>query len=203
MYIGRFVILGRTSAGEWYLGYRVSSRSFPNRYILTMADRAVVLPTAEAAKTDNPYISYNCLRAHGGVVVVGNGSHVDPVMDKVKAGYSLRDALSLSLLALDYEHDQYNTPRIAAGLDERVGQGYLGIVAEDRLWVRRQEVAPGQAFLVATYELTEPTPIALEGDTPEALCAAIYACAYEHPVAALAAMLREGELRMAARSARQ
>lgn len=202
MYIGRFVILGKTLAGEWYLGYRVSSRSFPNRYILTAADRAVVLPTADAAKSDNPYISYNCLRAHGSTVVVGNGSHVDPIMDKVRAGYGLRDALCLSLLALDYEHDQYNTPRIAAGLDGKTQQGYLGIVAEDKLWVRRQEVAPGQAFLVATYELTEPTPITLEGNTPEALCAAIYECAYEHPVAALATMLHEGQLRTAARSAR-
>jgi len=203
MYIGRFVVLGKTSAGEWYLGYRVSSRSFPNRYILAAADRAVVLPTADAAKTDNPYISYNCLRAHEGIIVVGNGSHVDPVIEKMKAGYGLRDAMSLSLLALDYEHDQYNTPRIAAGLDARAGQGYLGIITEDKLLVRRQDVAPGQAFLVATYECTEPTPIILRGDSPEALCAAIYECEYEHPIAALAVISRIGELCMAARSARQ
>jgi IMP cyclohydrolase len=202
MYIGRFVVLGKTSAGAWYLGYRVSSRSFPNRHILTAADRAVVLPTADAAKSDNPYISYNCLRAHESTVVVGNGSHVDPIIEKVRAGYGLRDALSLSLLALDYEHDQYNTPRIAAAVDAGAGQGYLGIVTEDKLFVRRQEVAPGQAFLVATYECTEPTPITLRGDTPEALCAAIYECEYEHPVAALAAIFEANELHMAARSAR-
>ena len=49
MYIGRFVIAGRTAQGRPYLGYRVSSRSFPNRAIVLKADRAVVVPTADAA----------------------------------------------------------------------------------------------------------------------------------------------------------
>jgi IMP cyclohydrolase len=199
MYIGRFVILGKTPAGEWFLGYRVSSRSFPNRRIIVASDRAVVMPTEDAPKTDNPYISYNCLRTHASTVVVGNGSQVDPVIDKIQLGYPLRDALALATLALDYEHDQYNTPRVTAGLDARADQGYLGIIAEDKLLVRRMDVAPGAAYLIATYECTDPTPIALAGDTPEALCDAIYSCEYELPVAVLAAMLREGQLRMAVR----
>lgn len=202
MYIGRFVVLGRTAAGAWYLGYRVSSRSFPNRHIVAGEDRAVVLPTADAARSDNPYISYNCLRAHEGIVVVGNGSHVDPVIDKVRAGYGLRDAIALALLALDYEHDQYNTPRIIAGLDAGARQGYLGLVAEDKLYVRRMGMAAGQAFLVATYECTEPTPLSLGGEGPEELCTALYECAYEHPVTALAAVPEGGKLHMATRSAR-
>jgi IMP cyclohydrolase len=117
MYIGRFVILGRTAAGAWYLGYRVSSRSFPNRTIRFAGDRAMVLPTADATQSDNPYITYNCLRWHGDTAVVGNGSQVDPIIDKIKLGYPLRDALALSLLALDYEHDAYNTPRVVAAVD--------------------------------------------------------------------------------------
>jgi IMP cyclohydrolase len=199
MYIGRFVVVGKTAVGEWYLGYRVSSRSFPNRRIVAAADRAVVLPTPDAPPTDNPYISYNCLRAHEGVVVVGNGSQVDPIIDKVKLGYPLRDALIQALLALDYEHDQYNTPRVVAGLDTWADHGYLGIVAEDKLWVRRIEVSAGEAYLVATYERTEPTPIALRGETPQVLAEALYACEYEHPIATLAAVLVGGELWMAAK----
>jgi IMP cyclohydrolase len=202
MYIGRFVILGKTSADAWYLGYRVSSRSFPNRRIIAEADRAVVLPTPDAPPSDNPYISYNCLRAHEGMVVVGNGSQVDPIIDKVKIGYGLRDAMILALLALDYEHDQYNTPRIVSGLDTRANQGYLGIVAEDKLWVRRMNVSAGEAYLVATYERTEPTPITLRGDTPAVLCDAIYECEYELPVAALAVTPLGWELGMATRAAR-
>jgi len=200
MYIGRFVVLGRTSAGQWYLGYRVSSRSFPHRHIKTGTDRATVLPTADAPPSDNPYISYNCLRRHGDVVVVANGSHVDAIIDKVSVGYGLRDAMALSLLALDYEHDRYNTPRVTAGLDLGMAGGYLGIVAEDKLCVQRMAVPPGEAFLLATYEHTDPTPIRLLGTTPEALCDAIYECEYEHAVAALAVFASGQALRMAVRS---
>ncbi|MHB0856957.1 MAG: IMP cyclohydrolase [Anaerolineae bacterium] len=201
MYIGRFVVVGRTLQGDSFLGYRVSSRSFPNRYILTRPDRAVVLPTADAPRSDNPYISYNCLRTYAGAVVVANGSHVDPIIDKVNAGYGLRDAMALSLLALDYEHDQLNTPRIAAGLDA-AGRGFLGIVAEDKVCVQAVEPEAGQAFLIATYELTEPTPLALAGSTPDSLCDAVFESEYDFPVAALAVMLAGQELRMAARSVR-
>jgi len=205
MYIGRFVIVGKTPAGQWYLCYRVSSRSFPHRYIKCPCttgykpgtDRAVVLPTADAPASDNPYISYNCLRSYADVVVVANGSHVDPIIDKISLGYALRDAMALSLLTLDYEHDRYNTPRVAAGLD--AGRGYLGIVAEDKLLVREMAVSPGQAFLVATYERTDPTPIRLAGTTPQALCDAIYEAEYEHPVAALAVLPVDGNLSMAVR----
>lgn len=201
MYIGRFVILGKTNGGNWYLGYRVSSRSFPNRTIRTEEDHAVVIPTENAPPSDNPYISYNCMRTHQGVLVVSNGTHVDPIIDKVKIGYGLRDAMALSLLALDYEHDAYNTPRIAAGLDSETDQGYLGIVADDQLTVRSMEVPPDEAFLIATYEHTSPTPIDLESETVETLCTEILEGEYEHPVAALATMFEDGELRMAARTA--
>ncbi len=197
MYIGRFVIVGRTAAGTWYAGYRVSSRSFPNRRIVLGADRAMVLPTPDALPSDNPYIAYNCLRTAGDVLIVANGSQVDPMIEKVQAGYGLRDALALPLLALDYEHDQLNTPRVVAALDAANQEAWLAIIAADRLTVQRVQPAAGEALLIATYERTAPTPIALTGDTPEALAHAIYDCEYERPVAALAATLEGGQLRMA------
>ena len=201
MYIGRFVVLGRTKQGACYLGYRVSSRSFPNRVIRIVGDRAMVLPTAEAPRSDNPYISYNCLRRHGDVAVIANGSHVDPAIDKVSAGYPLRDALAMTLLAMDYEHDSYNTPRIAAALHMGHSEGYLAIVAADKLLVQGMHLALGEAFLIATYELTDPTPVTLAGDTPEALCDALFDCAYEHPVASLATVAQCDTWRVAARAA--
>jgi IMP cyclohydrolase len=63
-------------------------------------------------------------------------------------------------------------------------------------------VAAGEAFLIATYELTDPTPIALGGDNAEELVKAIFDCEYELPVTALIAMPAEQGLRMAIRSAR-
>ncbi|HHX44345.1 MAG TPA: IMP cyclohydrolase [Chloroflexi bacterium] len=206
MYVGRFVVLGRTGSGAWYLGYRVSSRSFPNRTIRTGSDRAVVVPTADAtpdtSETPNPYITYNCLRVDRGRIVVANGSHVDPIIERVTDGYELLGAITLPLLALGYERDAYNTPRIVAALDSGADEGYMGIVADDRVCVRRLKVTPGQAYLLATYELNEPTPIALEGNTPGELCAAIYEAEYEHPVAALAAFPSGPSVEMVVRSAR-
>lgn len=193
MYIGRFVVLGKTSQDAWYLGYRVSSRSFPQRQIVLHQDRATVMPTPDAPPSDNPYIAYNCYRssgdaAGGQTLIVANGSHVDPAIDKIGLGYPLRDALALSLLALDYEHDDYNTPRITAGLDLAKDQGLLAIVADDQLTVRRLRPEPGQAYLIATYELTASTPITLEGNTADDLAQALFDADYEHPVASLAVL---------------
>ena len=199
MYIGRFVVFGQTPAGEPYVGYRVSSRSFPNRRIVTGEDRAMVLPTASAPPSDNPYISYNCARILGDTIVVGNGSQVDPIIDKVSIGYGLRDAIALSLLALDYEHDAYHTPRVVAALDG-AGAGYLGIITEDKLLVSAVTVAPGAALLLATYECTSPTPLLLAGATADELVDSLMACEYELPVAGLVAMPVDDEFVLAARS---
>jgi IMP cyclohydrolase len=188
MYIGRFVIVGRTPQGQRFLAYRVSSRSFPNRRIVLSADRATVQPTADAPSTDNPYITYNCLRQHADTVVVANGSHADPIIEKVAAGYPLRDALALTLLALDYEHDSLSTPRIAAAWGGDVA--WLAIVTAHGLLVSSMQPEPGTAALVATYELTSPTPVLLRAEDPGALARETYYLAYEHPVAALASVLK-------------
>ncbi len=106
-----------------------------------------------------------------------------------------------SLLALDYEHDQYNTPALSSvGWTSR--DGVFGHRAEDKIYVKQMILPPDTAYLVATYELTEPTPIQLAGDSAEELCNAIFDCEYELPVAALAALQTNGELQMATRSAR-
>ncbi|MCF2241901.1 IMP cyclohydrolase, partial [Halobacterium salinarum] len=78
MYIGRFVVVGPSVAA-----YRVSSRSFPNRKLIERPAGLTVVPTADAEETTNPYVSYNCVRTAGGHAVVGNGSHVDPITEKV------------------------------------------------------------------------------------------------------------------------
>lgn len=187
MYIGRFVLAGRTSSGRPFLGYRVSSRSFPNRRIVLTQDTAVVLPTADAPASDNPYIAYNCMRRHANATVVANGSHVDPIIEKVAAGYPLRDALVLSLFALDYEHDSYNTPRIAAAWGPELA--YLAIITPTMLRVQSIEPLAGTAMLISTYELVEPTVTKVVGETPQDLAMAIHSLPYEHPVASLATLV--------------
>ncbi len=179
MYIGRFIVVG-PGVGA----YRVSSRSFPNRQITDRDGVLTVGPTPDAPETDNPYVSYNCVRTvegpatDGEVAVVGNGSHVDPIAEKLQLGYPPRDALAASLLALDYEKDDYNTPRIAGVVAAE--EAYIGTVRHDALLVK----AVSEPTLVATYEENSPTAYDLDADTAADAATELYSADYEHAVCA-------------------
>jgi IMP cyclohydrolase len=176
MYVGRFVVVGPAVAA-----YRVSSRSFPNRKMVEREGGLTVVPTEDAPATDNPYVSYNCLRRverdGGDAAVVGNGSHVDPITEKIELGYPARDALAESLLALDYEKDDYDTPRVAGV----VGEGsYVGTVRKDALLVKRVE----EPTLVATYEKNAPESFDFGATDAEAAAREAFDLDFEHAVCA-------------------
>lgn len=176
MYLGRFVII-TPSFGV----YRVSSRSFPERKIVSRegGETLTVMPTAEAEPTDNPYVSYNCARVAGETVVVGNGSHVDPITEKLELGYPARDAVALGLLALDYEKDEYNTPRIVGTVGETA---FIGIVRDDAVLV--EEVT--EPTLVATYEKDTPESIEFPYESIETAAREAIGLPFEHAVCAVA-----------------
>ncbi|MCH7661039.1 MAG: IMP cyclohydrolase [Euryarchaeota archaeon] len=180
MYVGRFLIVGPQCGA-----YRVSSRSFPNRRIVERDDRLTVGPTADAEETDNPYVSYNCVRLTGNGAVLGNGSHVDPIAEKIDMGYPARDALATSLLALDYEKDDYDTPRIAGVLDEE--GALIGIVRKDALLVERVS----EPTLIGTYEKDSPEKIDFSPESAEEAARAVYDHEFEHAVCA-AGVVRGG-----------
>ena len=183
MYVGRFLVVAPGRAG-----YRVSSRSFPNREAIERGGAVTVRPTEDAEPTGNPYVSYNCVQvvedaaAGNGddVAVVGNGSHVDPVAEKLGLGYPARDALALSLLALDFEKDDYDTPRIAAvvGADT----AFVATVRRDALLVEEVD----EPTLVATYELDTPQSFSFEEspDTAAGMAETLYGLDFEHAVCA-------------------
>ena len=178
MYIGRFVVVGPKVGA-----YRVSSRSFPNREIVRRGDGTLTVgPTDDAEPTDNPYVSYNCVRVAGDerhrAAVLGNGSHVDPIAEKYDRGYPARDALAEALLALDYEKDDYDTPRVAGVVDGDAG--YVGIVRRDALLVREVD----EPHLVATYEEDEPGPFEFGPSTAVAAARTAYGLDFEHAVCA-------------------
>ena len=177
MYVGRFVVVGPGIGA-----YRVSSRSFPNRRVVDRGGTLTVGPTPDAPPTDNPYVSYNCLRPverdGGPLVVVGNGSHVDPVAEKLEMGYPARDALALSLLALDFEKDDYDTPRVAGVVGAETGT--VATVRRDGLVVRTVD----EPTLVATYEVDDPEPFALDAASAEAAAREVYDHEFEHAVCA-------------------
>ncbi|HIJ64658.1 MAG TPA: IMP cyclohydrolase [Candidatus Hydrogenedentes bacterium] len=157
MYIGRIVSIALTADNRLCAMYRVSSRSFPNRMAVEKENQVSIVPKPghEGDVHKNPYIAYNCARivCDGQVAVLTNGSQTDPIAEKIASGMTPRDALILSLMALDYEKDSYNTPRICSVADKRDdGAGWLAIVRHDGLDVRQMPLAPGKFFYVATYE---------------------------------------------------
>lgn len=198
MYVGRIVAIGLTPAGAVAAMYRVSSRSFPNREARLGTGLVAVMPRPghEGDLQKNPYIAYHCLRFAGTCAIASNGSQTDPITEKIAAGMSPRDALALSLLALDYEKDQLDTPRIAGVVDRATGQGWLGIVRKDALLVRELPLTPGQAFYLATYEHHAPDEKFVEANfaasTAEAACEHILRggvfAHLEQPVTAAAAV---------------
>jgi IMP cyclohydrolase len=177
MYIGRIVSVGQTREGQFCAMYRVSSRSFPNRTAVVGEDKVSIVPKPgfELDVHKNPYIAYNCVRlvCEGDVAVVTNGSQTDPIAEKMDMGMPARDALALTHLALDYEKDSYNTPRISAVIDSVDESGWLAIVRHDGLEVRRMPLAPGRFFYVATYEensLVEAQGGEFDADSAEEAC---------------------------------
>jgi IMP cyclohydrolase len=190
MYVGRFVVVAPELGA-----YRVSSRSFPNRRALDRDGTVTVGPTEEAPETDNPYISYNCVRLTDRGAVLGNGSHVDPIAEKLALGYPAKDALAEPLLALDFEKDDYDTPRIAGivGLEEDPSANsepgaFVGTVRRDALLV--EEVT--EPTLVATYERDSPTAFDLGAEDAAAAARELYDHEFEHAVCAAGVASADG-----------
>ncbi|WP_280588044.1 IMP cyclohydrolase [Halorubrum sp. Boch-26] len=196
MYVGRFVVVAPGIGA-----YRVSSRSFPNRRVLDRDGTLTVGPTPDAPETDNPYVSYNCARrvrtpTDEPLAVVGNGSHVDPIAEKLELGYPARDALATPLLALDFEKDDYDTPRIAGVVGSETAT--IGVVRRDALIVEPVD----EPTIVATYETDSPEPYALAAagdERPDAGAAAteVLDADYEHSVCAAGATVDDDGVTLA------
>ena len=198
MYLGRIVAAGMTAKGMPVAAYRVSSRSFPNRTANLVGETISIIPCKgfESDLSKNPYIAYNCLRLCGATAVATNGSHTDPIVEKLMAGMNLRDAFTLSLLAMDYEHDSLDTPRIAAAVDAEKGQGALGIVRKDAVLVTVFKLEPGKLRYLSTYERNTPSPDQVDAEFDAACgnCACSYVIGqgvfadFENPVCSAAAV---------------
>ena len=175
MYIGRFLVVGKTEQGKPFVSYRVSSRSFPNRkaVINNTNDTVAILPNDLNDMFANPYIAYNCIKIVGNTVIATNGTHTDIIADKIKLELPIRDALSLSLIAMDYEKDDYNTPRIAVVLNENTA--YMGYVADNDIRIKEVPLKNGLAYYLGVYDACKISinhhNIAVEGEnSAEEIC---------------------------------
>jgi IMP cyclohydrolase len=210
MYLGRIVSIGRTNDGKNVAMYRVSSRSFPNRQTVKMGDKVAVMPRPgfEGDLQKNPYITYNCVRIAGDYAVVSNGSQTDPIAEKIASGMPVRDAMTLGLLALDYEHDSLDTPRIVGAVEMNGTRGFLGIVRKDAVLVREFELKNGQALYISTYEKNRPCDDNLDAafDVANAEAACDYVVSggvfadFENPVAAACVVCDKGNFDIAVKT---
>ncbi len=200
MYTGRILSIGMNNDGKPFAAYRVSSRSFPNRQCLKFDKRAAVVPIEGFEKDifKNTYIAYNCIRIEKGIAIVSNGSQTDVIADKIALGMNMRDALAYSLLTMDYEKDDYNTPRIAAAVsssdDEQEYSCYVGIVNDKKILV--EEVPYGEAAFISTYGSQVPDPVEFDAKTSAESAKFIFDegtfADYEKPVTSSAAVF-DGE----------
>jgi IMP cyclohydrolase len=191
MYVGRIVIVGR-SGGRSFAGYRISSRSFPNRRAEVRGKSIMVSPLDARDLAKNPYITYNCIRVWQGVAVVANGTQADMIVEKIEDGTKPLDALSFSLTAYGYERDELDTPRLAGAVSGN--RAWLGIAKKDEIRCKELSLHEGTAFMVATYEKTEFEPLKIEGMTASDIAKAAYDLSFERPVcSAAAAALPDGK----------
>ncbi len=200
MYTGRILSTGMNCDGKPFVAYRVSSRSFPNRRCLKFDNRAAVVPKEGFEKDifENTYIAYNSIRIVGDIAIVSNGSHTDVIADKIALGMNIKDALAYSLLTMDYEKDDYNTPRIAAVVtatnkEEDYGC-YIGIVSDKKLLV--EQVPYGEAAFISTYGSQVHDKVDFEAKNSEEAAKYIFDegtfANYEKPVTSCAAVF-DGE----------
>ena len=200
MYTGRILSTGMNCDGKPFVAYRVSSRSFPNRKCLKYDERAAVVPIEGFEKDiyKNAYISYNCIKIVNDVIVVSNGSQTDVIADKIALGMSIKDAMAYSLLTMDYEKDDYNTPRIAAAVtstdNEEEYECYIGIVNDNKILV--EQVPYGEAAFISTYGSQVPDMVDFEAKTASEAAKYIFDegafANYEKPVTSSAAVF-DGE----------
>jgi len=149
VYVGRIVAVGKTD--QPFVAYRVSSRSFPNRVARITEVGVAIQPLDPEDMKRNPYIAYNCLRVSPKGVVVSNGSHTDPIFDKIVAGVAPDAAIQQVLTEMGYERDDFNTPRIAGVVTDTIG--FIGTVRADGVEVSSFELEDNSCHFICTYEL--------------------------------------------------
>jgi IMP cyclohydrolase len=194
MYVGRIVAVGRCWGRSW-AGYRVSSRSFPNRRAEIRGRSVLVSPKSPEELLKNPYIAYSCLRLGDEVAVVANGSQADTILERVEDGVPPLEAIALSLLVYGYERDELDTPRLAGVV--RGDKAWLGIVRRGEIKAKEFLLAEGQALMVATYEKTEFEPADIAGKSAAEIAQGCFDLPLERPVCAAAAMTSDDGFELA------
>ena len=185
MYVGRIVLAGLNNGKGW-VGYRVSSRSYPNRKAEIWNQSVRISPSNPEDLKNNPYISYNCIRIWKDLAIVANGTQSDMVLDRVMDGQKPSDAIVLALLAYGFERDKFDTPRLVGAI--KGSTAWLGIVGRHEFHVKEFNLQEGSALMVATYEKTNFEQARLSAKNVAEIAKLAFELDFENPVCAAAAM---------------
>lgn len=198
IYIGRFLVMGKTENGKAFISYRVSSRSFPNRKAIIKDNTVSIVPNSIEDIFNNPYIMYNSLKIAKNKIIATNGSHTDVISDKIELGLPIRDALAYSLITMDYERDQYNTPRIGGVLSE--GESYLGYVSDKDIRVCKTTLEDGKGYYLGTYgacNISRDQTIPVIGENPKEICKYIIEYReFDNPVCCATAVMDDKKIKI-------
>lgn len=180
VYVGRMVGVGLND-GKPFAFYRLSSRSFPNRKALIKGDEVYIVNLTE---TNNPYVSYPVVKILPEYAVVGNGAHTTFIAQTLE-WEKPRKALIHVLDGMDYERDEYNTPRIAAIVQRDSNKAWLGFVGKNELWVKEVRLEEGKAFFTATYNVEGIETLSLDFKDENDLAEKVLKLDFAHPVLAI------------------
>ncbi len=172
MYVGRFIVVG-----ENFGGYCVCSRSFPDRCVVKREECLSIELKPEAQETENPYVAYNCARVEGDCVVIGNGDHVDQIVEKLVLKRNSEDALTEGLVVSGYEKDEYDTPRIAGIVGK---ESFIGIIRRDGIEVQKVR----EPMFVSTYEKNSPEVFNFKPQSGREVIDRMYGMGFEHSICA-------------------
>lgn len=162
-YPGRVIIVARTDAGivAAYAATGRSQASRQRRIRLTDDGDLVVEPTV--GDPSDPLRHYRAVRRVDGYFVLGNGSQVDPVADRIGSGA----VPSAALEELEYEPDPpIFTPRITAVISDddtvwlgAAHRGSFDRASADTFVTRAGEFAVGEGVLMSTYRGPVADPV--------------------------------------------
>jgi len=178
-YPGRVIIVARTTAGL-ACAYAATGRSEASRQRrIRLVDDGDLLVEPTVGDASDPLRHYRAVRRIDRFFVLGNGSQVDPVADRIAAGA----VPSAALEELEYEPDPpIFTPRITAVVadDDRVWlaaahRGSAERESADTIVTRAGELAVGDGLLLSTYRGAVSEPVTNRVPVPITTTAASHA----------------------------
>lgn len=162
-YPGRVIIVARTAAGI-VAAYAATGRSEASRQRrIRLTDDGDLLVEPTVGDASDPLRHYRAVRRVAGHFVVGNGSQVDPVADRIAAGA----VPSAALEDLEYEPDPpIFTPRITAVISDAdsvwlaaAHRGSSERSSADTIVTRVGELGVGDGLLLSTYRGPVAEPV--------------------------------------------